>query len=199
MRRGSGACRATPRATEALFGRGDIPGEIFSGDIETFVSFSSQFSGALPNTFGGALFKNLIVSSTDDAGAGIKGTLPRSLLNSANVLETVYLVNNEINGTSAEFFSVSYPNLHMLALESNLLSGTLPSDLSIILPAAAEVWMGSNGFSGSITATFSDLTEVILLDNNLLTGFIPTFPSKVPSNQLPVCYNAISAGACASQ
>ena len=195
---GSGAYRATPRATEALLGRGDIPGEIFSGDIETFVSFSCKFSGALPNTFGG-LLKNLVVSSTDSAGAGIKGTLPRSLLNSANVLEMLYLVNNEISGTPAEFFSVSYPNLHMLALEGNLLSGTLPSDLSIILPAAAEVWMGANGFSGSITATFSDLTEAILLDNNLLTGFVPTFPSKVVSNQLPVCYNVISAGACASQ
>ena len=62
--------------------------------------------------------------------------------------------------------------LMILSLRSNLLSGTLPSDI-LSLPSLRYVYLQNNNFSGSIPSSLSPLLIVFDLSFNSFTGKIP--------------------------
>ncbi|CAL5440283.1 unnamed protein product [Camellia sinensis] len=62
-----------------------------------------------------------------------------------------------------------------LDLSSNELFGTIPSDISRLIPKITALDLSSNNFNGEIPPTIADLSylNVLKLDSNQLTGHIP--------------------------
>ncbi|GLT33419.1 hypothetical protein SLA2020_080130 [Shorea laevis] len=62
-----------------------------------------------------------------------------------------------------------------LDLLGNELSGPIPSNISNILPYVTSLKLSSNKFSGEISKSIANCSflNILLLDNNQLTGHIP--------------------------
>ncbi|KAM3750026.1 hypothetical protein ACB098_04G006500 [Castanea mollissima] len=62
-----------------------------------------------------------------------------------------------------------------LDLSGNKLTGTIPSDISLLLPNVTSLDLSSNNFAGEIPKSIVNCAylKVLRLDNNQLTGFIP--------------------------
>ena len=70
-----------------------------------------------------------------------------------------------------------------LDLSDNELTGTIPSDISLLLSYVTSLDLSSNNFSGEIPKSIVNCTylSVLRLDNNQLTGFIPPEINQLPA------------------
>ncbi|KAL4631873.1 hypothetical protein ACB092_04G009400 [Castanea dentata] len=80
---------------------------------------------------------------------GLKGHFPREIENCTSIMD--------------------------LDLSGNKLTGTIPSDISLLLQNVTSLDLSSNNFSGEIPKSIvnCDYLNVLRLENNQLTGFIP--------------------------
>jgi hypothetical protein len=85
-------------------------------------------------------------------------------------LQVLAMPENSMHGSVPPGLAVALPHLRGLALDVNLLTGTLPSEMSAL--PLTYLGLSFNNLSGSIPVSYSNLTQlqVINLRRNMLTG-----------------------------
>lgn len=141
------------------------------GRLSSLWDFSNQTEGCVCQ-FEGVQCGRVDVSKVikiDLSGMGLKGSFPRGL---------------------------GYcQSLTCLDLSNNNLSGTIPSDVSKLIPFVFTLDLSSNNFSGAIPMTLANCTYLseIKLDHNQLTGNIPEeFTSLRRLKEFSVANNLLS-------
>ncbi|WMV16665.1 hypothetical protein MTR67_010050 [Solanum verrucosum] len=180
---------------------GDIP--MFLGDLRSLKTLSlgrNQFSGSIPSSFRN--LSNL--ENLNLGGNGLNGSLPEEVMALSNLstlnlsgnkfsgsmpvdignLQQLSVLNLSKNGFSGTIPSsigtlykltvVGLPNLQVIALQENKLSGNVPEGFSSLL-GMQYLNLSSNSFSGHIPSTFGFLTSLVVLSlsNNHINGSIP--------------------------
>ncbi|GJX75942.1 leucine-rich repeat protein, partial [Tanacetum coccineum] len=141
----------------------------FLGNITAMEVFSAAWNplgGSIPDTLG--LWKSLMEFYSGDCN--LYGIIPHSIFN-LSLLVNFSLPLNHLTGSLPSEIGNQLPNLKILQLWHNELTGVLPRSISncsklIILE------MSDNNFSGKLTIDFSKLTHInnILLHRNNLHG-----------------------------
>nr|XP_043636101.1 receptor like protein 21-like [Erigeron canadensis] len=148
-----------------------LQGEVLSGNL-SFGSLtrlqldSNLFTGKIASVTG----ENINMGLLDISNNSFSGMIPHWIGNMSNLRELL-VRNNRLEGqfpcgtTSFVFLDISY----------NSFSGPIPSCLN--WHYVTHLHLGSNRFTGSIPASFKNLTSVLTLDieNNSLSGSIPEF------------------------
>lgn len=106
------------------------------------------------------------------SGLGLSGLIPDTTIGKLSKLQSLDLSNNKITGLSSDFWSLG--SLKALNLSSNLISGSLPSNIGNF--GVLEILdLSNNNFSGEIPAAISSLVslQVLKLDHNGFEWNIP--------------------------
>ncbi|RVW73611.1 putative LRR receptor-like serine/threonine-protein kinase [Vitis vinifera] len=106
------------------------------------------------------------------SGLGLSGLIPDTTIGKLSKLQSLDLSNNKITGLSSDFWSLG--SLKALNLSSNLISGSLPSNIGNF--GVLEILdLSNNNFSGEIPAAISSLAslQVLKLDHNGFEWNIP--------------------------
>ncbi|AES99013.1 putative protein kinase RLK-Pelle-LRR-III family [Medicago truncatula] len=121
-------------------------------------------------------------------GVGLVGTIPSNTLGKLDSLKTISLRSNLLSGSIPHDIT-SLPSLQYLYLQHNNLSGELPTSLPSQLNALI---LSYNSFTGSIPKTLQNLTQLtrLSLENNSLSGPIPDL--HVNLKQLNLSYNHLN-------
>lgn len=173
------------------FFQGEIPKEISNYRNLTLIDFSvNHFSGSLPNQIAGlSKLEVLIISSNNLSGPipnvlsnittlvrfaanqnNFSGNIPNGI---SRYLRNLDLSYNKLSGPIPSDL-LSQSNLQTVDLSYNLLEGSIPANISTSL---LRLRLGSNGLSGVIPSpTFATLETLtyLELENNSLTGSIPS-------------------------
>lgn len=114
------------------------------------------------------------IVSINLCGNGLGGPLPDGLKLLTN-LQLCYLNDNSYTGTIPEAIFNGIPNLTYVDLDSNYLSGSIPSTFGGLL-TLTSLYLNSNFLSGTIPSTLGLLTnlQMLWLYDNALTGVIPS-------------------------
>ncbi|GKD17684.1 kinase-like domain-containing protein, partial [Tanacetum coccineum] len=146
---------------------GGIPS--FLGNItsmEMFSAVENPLGGSIPDTLG--LWKSL--TAFYSGGCNLYGSIPPSIFN-LSLLVTLTLADNHLTGSLPSEIGSQLPNLELLQLWGNELTGVLPASIS---NCSKLRWleMTNNNFSGKLTIDFSKLRDInsIRLSNNNLHG-----------------------------
>ncbi|CAB9513153.1 Leucine Rich Repeat [Seminavis robusta] len=148
---------------------GTIPTELGQArSLEWLILLGNHLTGMLPSELG-SLSNLWILSLT---GNLLQGTLPSELglLASAAILK---LDHNSFTGTLPSVLGLL--RLLRLGLESNQLSGAIPSELSG-LTQLEYLTLEANRLTGRIPSEFGLLTSLgrLTMENNLLRGTVPS-------------------------
>ncbi|XP_034700219.1 probable LRR receptor-like serine/threonine-protein kinase At3g47570 [Vitis riparia] len=103
----------------------------------------------------------------------LHGTIPSEIGNLQNLMGINFAKNNFTGLIPLTIFNVS--TLEQILLEQNSLSGTLPSTLGLLLPNLKILGLGVNKLSGVIPLYLSNCSQLIYLDleDNRFTGEVP--------------------------
>lgn len=125
------------------------------------------------NPFFTSLLNCTILEELELAGMGLGGMLPEVLGRLSMHLNSMLLQENKIFG-SIPFSLTNLTSLVVLNLTSNLLNGTISSQISR-LSRLDQLFLSHNLFSGSIPAVLGEIPHLGLLDlsYNKFTGIIP--------------------------
>ncbi|GKA83065.1 leucine-rich repeat protein [Tanacetum coccineum] len=143
---------------------GGIPS--FLGNItsmEVFAAVTNPLGGSIPDTLG--LWKSLTVFYSGDCN--LYGSIPHSIFN-LSLLVDLSLPGNQLIGSLPSDIGNQLPNLELLQLRDNELTGVLPPTLSNCSKLRI-LEISSNNFSGKLTIDFSklrDINHIYLADNN---------------------------------
>ncbi|KAG8371590.1 hypothetical protein BUALT_Bualt13G0103800 [Buddleja alternifolia] len=104
-------------------------------------------------------------------GVGLKGPIPENTLGELDSLKVLSLRSNLLSGSLPSDI-LSLPSLNYLFLQNNNFSGDIPTSLS---PQLSVLDLSFNSLTGSIPLTIQNLTRLtsLSLQNNSLTGSIP--------------------------
>ncbi|XP_075521070.1 uncharacterized protein LOC142554270 [Primulina tabacum] len=151
----------------------------------------NSFTGGIPL----GLFNISTIQLFEAANNQLEGTIPETIGITLTSLTGVLLAQNKLSGV----FPVSLLNstaLQRIGLFSNKLTGPIPKDLGR-LSRLTVVAIWSNNFVGDISF-ISSLTNctnlrVLLIDNNLFTGFLPISIANLSGQitQLGMSHNKI--------
>ncbi|XP_004490727.1 probable inactive receptor kinase At5g58300 [Cicer arietinum] len=121
-------------------------------------------------------------------GVGLVGTIPADTLGKIDSLKTISLRSNLLSGSLPPDIT-SLPSLQYLYLQHNNLSGEIPTSLS---PQLNTLVLSYNSFTGSIPKTLQNLTQLtrLSLENNSLSGQIPDL--HVELKHLNLSYNHLN-------
>ncbi|CAM0907625.1 unnamed protein product [Alopecurus aequalis] len=110
-------------------------------------------------------------------GAGLIGSIPTDTLGKLGSLQVLSLRSNLLSGSLPSDVA-SLPSLRSIYLQHNKLSGDLPSFFN---PNLSVVDLSYNSFTGKIPTSLPNLTQLFLLNlqENSLSGSIPDL--KLPS------------------
>ncbi|KAL6331948.1 hypothetical protein AAG906_020299 [Vitis piasezkii] len=122
----------------------------------------NHLHGTIPNEIGN--LQNLM--GINFAENDFSGLIPLTIFN-ISTLEEILLEHNSLSGT--------LPATLKILLEQNSLSGTLPSTLGLLLPNLKILALGVNKLSGVIPLYLSNCSQLIYLDLevNRFTGEVP--------------------------
>nr|GEX37499.1 protein kinase-like domain-containing protein [Tanacetum cinerariifolium] len=141
----------------------------FLGNITSMEAFSAvrnPLGGSIPDTLG--LWKSL--TELYCGGCNLYGSIPDSIFN-LSLLGNFSLPGNHLTSSLPSKIGLMLPNLELLELRSNELTGGLPPSISNCSKLKI-LEMFNNNFSGMLTIDFSKLRDIntIRLDNNKLNG-----------------------------
>ncbi len=144
-------------------------------DALTWVNFDNAFTG------GGIVMHTLLELMMDVTAGGADSTI-----------EELRASGNGLEGSLPANFGTDMGALRVLELESNAMTGTLPSSLSQ-MSALEEMRLTDNDITGTIPGDISTLENLqhLELDDNKLEGYIPEFVADVSActtdAQSPAC------------
>nr|XP_010939782.2 probable LRR receptor-like serine/threonine-protein kinase At3g47570 [Elaeis guineensis] len=103
----------------------------------------------------------------------LSGPIPPAIFNLSS-LNTINLFHNNLSGSLPKNHSFFLPQLRLFVVESNQLSGTIPSSLGRCLDLQF-LSLSTNHFTGTIPVELTNLQKLIVLylDHNKLNGTIP--------------------------
>ncbi|PWA73892.1 leucine-rich repeat protein [Artemisia annua] len=141
----------------------------FLGNITSMEVFSvvgNPFGGSIPDTVGH--WKSL--TTFYSGGCNLYGSIPHSIFN-LSLLVNFSLPDNHLTGSLPSEIGNQLPNLELLQLRGNELTGVLPPSLSNC-SKLGSLEMSDNNFSGKLTIDFSKLRDIyfIALQNNNFHG-----------------------------
>ncbi|CAJ1970779.1 unnamed protein product [Sphenostylis stenocarpa] len=122
-------------------------------------------------------------------GIGLVGTIPANTLGKIDSLKNISLRANLLSGSLPPDIT-SLPSLQYLFLQHNNLSGNIPTSLSTHLNVLD---LSYNSFTGAIPKTLQNLTQLtrLNLQNNSLSGEIPNL-NVTKLRQLNLSYNHLN-------
>ncbi|XP_004302522.1 PREDICTED: probable inactive receptor kinase At5g58300 [Fragaria vesca subsp. vesca] len=122
-------------------------------------------------------------------GVGLYGQIPSNTLGKLDALMVLSLRSNLLSGSlPSDIFSL--PSLRYIYLHNNNLTGSIPSSLP---PNLTVLDLSSNSLTGSIPATIQNLTHLngLNLQNNYLSGPVPDI--NIPKlKSLNLSYNHLN-------
>ncbi|XP_019158222.1 PREDICTED: LRR receptor-like serine/threonine-protein kinase GSO2 [Ipomoea nil] len=110
------------------------------------------------------------------------GLLPSSLANLTSIIE-MDIEGNRFTGSLPPFHSTSVPNLSVLRMSSNLLTGEIHSSV-FTLPSLKTLYLDGNKISGVLeefSNTSSSVLEELYLNGNQFGGVLPKSIFKLPN------------------
>lgn len=139
-----------------------------------------MISGVIPKDIGN-------LDKLEDLALGInylRGTIPISIFN-ISTLTRLYLGTNSLSGMLQSYLGRVTPNLRILELEQNELTGEIPNSISNA-SKLSMLDLQVNKISGAIPCVLGNLTSLLEIDlhGNNLNGLIPTGINKLQSLQL---------------
>mmetsp|Transcript_24032 Transcript_24032/g.39748 ORF Transcript_24032/g.39748 Transcript_24032/m.39748 type:complete len:772 (+) Transcript_24032:52-2367(+) len=147
---------------------GPIPGTFqFADDLVDVRLNNNVFSGEIPNAFSKISNLSVFMAGSNE----IEGSIPASLSNAANLV-TLLLHENELKGSIPDFSSTKLKQLH---LDSNALTGGIPSLRAFTSTSLEEMRLEGNKLTGPVPVEIGDHTrlKVLWLNGNQLDGTIP--------------------------
>ncbi|PWA68704.1 protein kinase-like domain-containing protein [Artemisia annua] len=129
----------------------------FLGNISSMESFSATgnpLGGSIPDTLG--LWKSLTEFASGECN--LYGSIPHSIFN-LSLLVKFSLPGNHLTGSLPSEFGNHLPNLELLQLRNNELTGVLPASISNC-SKLGYLEMSYNNFSGKLTINFSKLRDI---------------------------------------
>ncbi|XP_062027293.1 receptor-like protein EIX1 [Rosa rugosa] len=139
--------------------------DLFSG-LDGLDLSMNQIHGKLPNLSSTSLL------SLDLSSNLFSGALPSF----SPMLQNLYLSNNRFSGPLSSLCATQAPNLRVLDISKNLLSGELPN-CWMQFQNLISLNLGKNKLSGKIPSSLENCTRLSIVDlgNNNLSGKIPTW------------------------
>ncbi|KAL6329194.1 hypothetical protein AAG906_014803 [Vitis piasezkii] len=172
---------------------GPIPDTIGSLTELVFLSLNSNsFSGGIPPSIGN-LSKLYWLDLADNQ---LTGTIPISNgstpgLDKLTHTKHFHFGKNRLSGSiPPKLFSSNMILIHLL-LESNRLTGSIPSTLGLV-KTLEVVRLDGNSLSGPVPSNLNNLTEVkeLFLSNNKLTGTVPDLTGMNSLNYMDMSNNS---------
>lgn len=122
-------------------------------------------------------------------GIGLVGPIPNNTLGKLDALRILSLRSNVLTGSLPSDI-VSLPSLHYLYLQHNNFSGDIPASLS---PQLTVLDLSFNSFTGNIPQSIKNLTQLtgLNLQNNNLSGSIPNL-NDTKLRHLNLSYNHLN-------
>ncbi|GJT74573.1 leucine-rich repeat protein [Tanacetum coccineum] len=148
-----------PKLSRLVIGDNKLTGGIppFLGNITSMKFFSAlrnPFGGRIPDTLG--LWKSLTFFAS--GGCNLYGSIPHSIFN-ISLLVSFALPENHLSGSLPSEIGNQLPNLELLQLRDNNLTGVLPPSISNC-SKLGYLEMSYNNFSGKLTIDFSKLRDI---------------------------------------
>ncbi|KAJ7982657.1 putative Receptor-kinase [Quillaja saponaria] len=163
-------------------------------NLQQFGIFANEFYGTIPASLSN-LSKLLVF---DIGGNKFRGQVSINLGNLQD-LQWLGLGHNNFGNNLAHDldFLTSLANcskLERLNFASNNFGGVLPNSIANLSSQLIELNIGSNHISGSIPEGIGNLISLYLLgmEDNLLTGIIPTSLGRIPLQYLSLSQNGLS-------
>ncbi|XP_066345498.1 probable LRR receptor-like serine/threonine-protein kinase At3g47570 isoform X3 [Miscanthus floridulus] len=145
--------------------------------LQVLIMQSNNLEGLIPASLETA--SNLQV--LDLSNNSLYGRIPS--LGSLAKLRQVLLGRNQLEAYDWQFLSTltNCTQLTKLALEGNMMNGSLPVSIANLSTSLEYLLLGSNQISGSIPVEISNLVNLTMLsmENNLLSGSIPASMGKL--------------------
>ncbi|OMP04479.1 hypothetical protein COLO4_09603 [Corchorus olitorius] len=151
-----------------------IYGEIPYIPVQPYASFdfsSNSFNGSLPRI--SSNLRELYLSNNSFSGSLSYFLCQR--MNETMWLQFLILSENFLLGELPDCW-VKWPNLQVIKLDGNNLTGSIPSSLGM-LPFLGSLHLQHNWISGELPHSLQKCTHLVILDlsENELTGQIPTW------------------------
>lgn len=151
---------------------GEIPTCIGNITSITYLNFGDlSLAGSIPNTIGDLLYLKVL----DMGNNHINGSIPLSMSNLTRLTE-IFLTENSMTGSLPPQVMNSLYGLKYFVMGSNSITGSLPTEMcNDNLPNLLVLDLNTNQLSGSIpTCIFEDLyVDDLYLNNNQLSGTLP--------------------------
>jgi hypothetical protein len=122
----------------------------------------------------------------------LEGSIPTRISELTNLEVFIMSQNNGLTGTLPEMFS---PFTQVISLFGNKLTGSIPDNWGIMMPALIELNVGSNSLTGTLPASLGRLANLgtLWVAFNQLTGTIPSDLGDLTSLwQLSVFSNSLT-------
>lgn len=160
---------------------GTLPPEYRAWSAQYVYLSGNSFTGTIPAVYSewGAMLQTLKLAYNQ-----LTGTLPHEFSNFSRMKE-LDISFNRISGSIPRVFG-NWKGLQFLRFQGNRLSGTLPPQFGAEWPNVTIIHLFQNSLSGSIPAAWSamgSLQALSLIANNF-TGSLPAAFSKLPKAQV---------------
>ena len=146
---------------------GPLPTTFPASTVSIYLD-QNNFSGSIPNTWGGNM-SNL--SSLSLHTNSLTGTIPPSLFAGLTNLSYFAAGDNFLSGPLPASFSVS---VDVVNLENNDFKGTIPSTWGDSMPSLSSLAINGNSLTGTVPLSLGQITtlKTFIFHSNSLTGSV---------------------------